>query len=113
MPELVLSFGTNINRNLIREGSDVDVECHVKSHPTVHDVIWIFKGQQLSTNHSEGIIVANRTLLLRNIKRKFTGNYQCTARNEVGVGRSNELLIRVQCKFILSTSSLTHLSDSC
>ena len=100
VPELVLSFGPNINRNLIREGSDVYVECHIRSNPFVYDVIWTFKGQQLISNRSEGIIIANQSLVLQNIKRKSSGHYQCSGRNEVGIGLSNELFIRVQCKFV-------------
>lgn len=102
VPELVLSFGPNINRNLIREGSDVYVECHIRSNPFVYDVIWTFKGQQLISNRSEGIIIANQSLVLQNIKRKSSGHYQCSGRNEVGIGLSNELFIRVQCKFVVS-----------
>lgn len=76
------------------------VECHIRSNPFVYDVIWTFKGQQLISNRSEGIIIANQSLVLQNIKRKSSGHYQCSGRNEVGIGLSNELFIRVQCKFL-------------
>ena len=99
MPQLNLVLGANINPNSIIEGSDVYTECHIRSNPPVYEVTWLFEGEPLYSDRSKGIIIANQTLVLQRIKKTSRGNYQCIGRNEIGIGKSNPLFLRVQCKF--------------
>lgn len=99
MPQLNLVLGANINPNSIIEGSDVYTECHIRSNPPVYEVTWLFEGEPLYSDRSKGIIIANQTLVLQRIKKSSRGNYQCIGRNEIGIGKSNPLFLRVQCKY--------------
>lgn len=98
VPQLNLVLGANINANSIIEGSDVYTECHIRSNPPVYEVTWLFEGEPLFSDRSKGIIIANQTLVLQRIKKSSRGNYQCIGRNEIGIGKSNALFLRVQCE---------------
>lgn len=98
MPQLTLALGANINRDTIKEGTDVYLECHVRANPWVYEVTWLFEGHALSSDHAKGVIIANQSLVLQKVKRNFRGKYQCVGRNKLGLGKSNPLFLRVQCK---------------
>ncbi|KAI1305987.1 Hemicentin-2 [Halotydeus destructor] len=96
VPQLTLTLGANINRDSIKEGSDVYLECHFRANPPVYDVTWLFEGQPVISDHSKGIIIANQSLVLQKIRRQLRGKYQCIGRNERGLGHSNPLFLRIQ-----------------
>lgn len=100
VPQLTLALGASINRDSIKEGSDVYLECHVRANPWVYEVTWLFEGNILSSDHANGIIIANQSLVLQKVKRNMRGKYQCTGRNQQSLGKSNPFFLRVQCKYI-------------
>jgi hypothetical protein len=95
-PVLTLDLGSNINAHNILESSDVYIECHIQSNPPVYEVTWFFEGEPIFND--KGLIIANQTLVLQKISRTRRGHYQCMARNEIGVNKSNPLFLRVQCE---------------
>jgi len=98
-PQVNLVLGSNINGNSIIEGTDVYIDCHVSANPSVYEVTWLFEGEPVFSDRSKGIIIANQTLVLQRIRRSSRGHYQCLARNEIAVSKSNPLFLRVQCEY--------------
>lgn len=100
VPQLSLAFGANINKDTIKEGSDVYMDCHVKANPWVYEVTWTFEESPLVSDVGKGIIIANQSLVLQKVKRHQRGLYQCVGTNNEGEGRSNRLFLRVKCNHI-------------
>ena len=100
-PQITLSFGANIQKDSIREGSDVFLECHIKANPWIKEVSWLFNGKSLSTSQSSGIIVTNQSLVLQKVRRTHRGRYQCQAVNEEGDATSDPIDLKVNCKSII------------
>ena len=98
VPQLTLALGANINKDAIKEGTDVYLECHVRANPWVYEVTWLFEGRPLVSDHSAGIIIANQSLVLQKVRRTSRGKYQCVGRIKLGFSKSNPLYLRVQCK---------------
>ena len=99
-PQVSLSLGSSINAKSIIESSDVYIECHIKSNPSAYEVTWLFEGEPIFSDRSKGVIIANQTLVLQRINRTSRGHYQCLARNEIALSKSNPLFLRVQCEYI-------------
>lgn len=49
-PQLRISYGTNIARDAIREGSDVYLECAVRANPAIKEVVWLHEGRPMHTS---------------------------------------------------------------
>jgi len=66
------------------------------------------QGILLSHNASARVIRSNQSLVLQKITRNSTGNYSCSAINAEGETVSNQLLLRVKCKYskLLSACAL-------
>ena len=96
-----MTLGANIQRDTIREGSDVYFECNIMANPWVSEVGWYFEGRALYSDPSSGIIVSNQSLVLQKVRREHRGQYQCKAGNSEGQGESNTYFLRVQCKFFI------------
>ncbi|CAG2115294.1 unnamed protein product, partial [Medioppia subpectinata] len=56
-PQITLSFGANIQKESIREGSDIYLECHIRANPWIKEVLWLFDSKPLVTTQSSGVIV--------------------------------------------------------
>ncbi|CAM1332075.1 Uncharacterised protein r2_g4104 [Pycnogonum litorale] len=95
-PEITLKIGRNKKLHKIREGMELYFECHIRSNPSSHKVRWALNGQQIGGIPSNGIIVNNLTLVVRNITRNHSGVYRCYAENIEGSGQSNQLQIKVK-----------------
>ncbi|KFM79778.1 B-cell receptor CD22, partial [Stegodyphus mimosarum] len=67
------------------EGDDVRFACEVKANPPANEVGWLFEGKPLNPDDSE-LVVSFRSLLVRRVKRKHRGRYQCYASNAEGTG---------------------------
>ena len=78
------------------------------------------QGRPLLQDKTAGIIISGNSLaiqvlpdsnyenvssFLQRIRRKFIGNYSCSAVNDLGVGRSNRLPLDIKCQFSISSSS--------
>lgn len=97
-PQVSLNFGANIQKDNIREGSDVYLECHIKANPWIKEVLWLFDSKPLLTSQSSGIIVTNQSLVLQKVRRQHSGRYQCMAFNIEGDSLSDTIDLKVKCK---------------
>lgn len=122
-PQLSISFGAAIQHDSIREGSNVSFECHVAGNPPVGEVGWMFENARLLipgtsreepgfihraggsvVNAGAGVSVRENTLMIHSVGRRHAGRYRCVASNAQGEGRSEEILLKVQCKYCLAIS---------
>ncbi|GFY78907.1 uncharacterized protein TNIN_4191, partial [Trichonephila inaurata madagascariensis] len=95
-PIISISFGASQQNELIREGSDVYLDCNVLSNPLATDIRWRFHTKPLFHDPSKGIIMRNNTLILQNVQRSHRGRYRCLASNLEGESVSDEAPLRVQ-----------------
>lgn len=100
VPQLTLRLGSKLRHAHIQENNDVYFECNIRASPWVSEIGWKFEDKELHTNTTTGIIVSNQSLVLQKVQRSSRGKYTCTATNSEGTGESNDVFLRVQCKFI-------------
>ncbi|OQR80226.1 nephrin-like, partial [Tropilaelaps mercedesae] len=95
-PQLNISLGKYmLNATSVREGTDLYLDCQIRANPAVTEVLWKFEKRPLEIDKHQGIIMANQSLALRNIRHENTGEYQCVAANSEGESESNKLLLHV------------------
>lgn len=112
-PQLSISFGAAIQHDAIREGSNVSLECHVAGNPPIGEVGWLFENTRILVGSSSSAIyhqngisgssysVKENTLMIHSVGRKHAGRYRCVASNAQGEGKSEDILLKVQCEFFL------------
>lgn len=61
---------------------------------------FLFQGIVISHNASARVIRSNQSLVLQKVTRNSSGNYSCSAINVEGETVSNQLPLRVKCKFL-------------
>lgn len=88
------------------------MDCNILSNPPVDDLIWLFNGQQLTTNVSAGIIISNQSLVLQRVRVEHCGQYQCLAQNAMGKSESNKLDLKPKCKCFIFLYQLPQLTYS-
>ena len=59
----------------------------------------LFQGLPLSHSAENGVIFTNYSLVLQKINQARAGSYMCESSNQVGKGRSEEIILDVKCKF--------------
>ncbi|GIY75656.1 uncharacterized protein CDAR_560541 [Caerostris darwini] len=96
VPHVSLQLGSTFKKGEIQEGNDVYFECNIHANPWVTEISWYFKGQELRTNTSAGIVISNQSLVLQKVQRTNRGLYYCMATNAEGTGRSNEVFLRIR-----------------
>lgn len=99
VPQVKIVLGAKIDKESIREGTDVYFECIISAHPWVTEVMWFFEGTPLFSDPSSGIIISNQSLVLQKVKRTSRGRFWCSAINSEGRGESDEFYLRVLCKY--------------
>lgn len=125
VPKMTISFGATIQHDLIEEGSNVSLECHITANPNVSEIGWMFEGQSLSigdSNNVGGESVAKNslsvdgsfqtrenTLIIYNVHRRHSGRYRCIAANSQGEGLSEEIQLKIQCKLFNATETINEL----
>ena len=57
------------------------------------------QGSEVSHNQSAGVILSDRSLVLRRITRAAAGSYTCLAANSQGKSGSNAVQLSVQCEY--------------
>lgn len=77
------------------------------SFANCQDVVWTFEGNALKSNLSDGLLIANQSLVLQKVKRHHRGVYRCVATNTVGENKSNPFFLRVKCKSHLQSPGVT------
>ncbi|RWS27268.1 Nephrin-like protein, partial [Leptotrombidium deliense] len=96
VPQLKVALGASIKPDSIRQGIDVFLECDVRANPPIQEMTWTFDEKQLISNLSDGVLVANHSLVLQKVKKHHRGYYRCVARNDVGVTATDPFFLRVQ-----------------
>lgn len=98
MPQMKVSLGARIQPDNIKEGIDVILECHLKANPAIFELTWTLNDDIITSNLSDGVLIANHSLVLQKIKRTHRGYYRCHAVNKAGKGKSEPFFLRVQCE---------------
>jgi len=58
----------------------------------------------MGSNPHSGIIISDYSLILRNVNRSNSGEYECVAYNQEGEGISNPVILDIKCKYTLQKS---------
>lgn len=95
---MTVELGAKLNRDSIKEGSDVYFECFVNANPWISEIQWLYNGAPIANDPLQGILITNQSLVLQRVKRQHRGYYQCAATNTEGTQESNRVFLRVQCK---------------
>ncbi|XP_045540703.1 nephrin [Papilio machaon] len=94
LPVVKLSVGANINAEKVVEGSDVYLDCKVRANPSHSHVSFTHNG--VAVKPGVGVLLANQSLVLQHVSRAAAGVYICSARNVLGDGHSQPLLLDVK-----------------
>ncbi|XP_055387368.1 uncharacterized protein LOC129615952 isoform X2 [Condylostylus longicornis] len=102
-PIVSLNLGAPLDPSNLMKGSDVYLECDIKSNPPAKKVEWYHNDKQLHS--SRGIIISNQTLVLQGISKITHGQYFCRASNIQGTVSSNEVYLDVKYPPVCRTDS--------
>ncbi|KAL1513584.1 hypothetical protein ABEB36_002979 [Hypothenemus hampei] len=94
-PEATINLGISLDRNAVREGTDVYFDCNIVAHPNTYKVEWRHNGKYLPVNVNAGIIISNHSLVLQGVSRATAGNYTCVGYNLEGEGESDPFYLNV------------------
>ncbi|XP_013772942.2 lachesin-like [Limulus polyphemus] len=81
----------------VHEDDDAYLDCYVKANPTVNEINWYFQESELKSNSKDAIIINNQSIILKNVSRKQSGFYRCSARNSEGEGKSKSIELEIKC----------------
>ena len=93
----------------------IHTNIHTYTHTQIYVYGWILtsnfqfywlQGVLIAHNASARVIRSNQSLVLQKITRNSTGNYSCSAINAEGETVSNQLPLRVKCKYFKVKTSL-------
>jgi hypothetical protein len=70
----------------------------------------LFQGLPLSHSAENGVIFTNYSLVLQKINQARAGSYMCESSNQVGKGRSEEIILDVKCEFFFVFAKLLLLN---
>lgn len=73
-----------INPSHIQEGDTITFKCLIQAHPWVWRILWYRDGEKLVP--SDGVIIEEHRLTLKNASKKMSGQYVCSAANVEGDG---------------------------
>ncbi|KAI5643453.1 immunoglobulin domain-containing protein [Phthorimaea operculella] len=94
LPVAQLSLGANLDASKVVEGSDVYLDCRVRANPWHNHVYFSHNG--VTVKPGPKVLLANQSLVLQHVSRKAAGAYVCTARNALGEGSSERLILDVK-----------------
>ncbi|XP_076366225.1 nephrin-like isoform X2 [Tachypleus tridentatus] len=94
-PELYLELQTSDQDNVLREGTDVYLDCKINANPQYREVQWILDDHRLFSNPVNGIEIHGHTLMIKNVSREHEGRYRCAAENSIGKGESENIFLNV------------------
>ena len=96
-PKIAIRLGHSINAHEIKQGGDVYFECNVQAFPIVRKITWLKNGDLIKPSRQNGVIVANYSLVLQNVRLHDAGYYSCQAENYIGASESNKLELKIKC----------------
>ncbi|CAG9789977.1 unnamed protein product [Diatraea saccharalis] len=94
LPVVKLELGANLDASKVVEGSDVYLDCRVRANPWHTHVYFTHNGAVVKPG--PGVLLANQSLVLQHVSRKAAGAYVCSARNILGEGSSDNLMLDVK-----------------
>ncbi|XP_034239040.1 synaptogenesis protein syg-2-like [Thrips palmi] len=98
-PRVTATLGAKLNASNIKAGDDVYLECAVDARPAASAVTWAHNGEAVQSSLSAGVVVTERTLVLRRVSKLAAGDYACHASNAVGRAHSPALTLVVMCTY--------------
>jgi len=84
----------HMSDEVVNQGEDVSVSCHVEAHPPPHQVVWEKDGEPVAQDAAR-VVVTNLTLVLRSVTREDHGEYRCRASNSLGSSASPPHLLTI------------------
>ncbi|XP_050733958.1 nephrin-like isoform X2 [Eriocheir sinensis] len=93
-PNVTLELGPDLDLHDVQEGENVILVCKVDAIPKVSNVTWYRKLLEVDYDAS-GVVRSGNELQLTNVTRRQSGSYTCHAANEVGLGRSQPIVLNV------------------
>ncbi|GFY62873.1 uncharacterized protein TNIN_176051 [Trichonephila inaurata madagascariensis] len=109
---LTIKSSTKQTHSALLEGDDVRFSCDVKANPPANEVGWLFEGRPLSSDDPE-LVMSYRNLLIRRVKRKHRGRYQCYANNAEGTGMSRVITLKAMYKVDLHINKIIDTQNYC
>ena len=88
------------DRQTVTEGSNLDVYCNATSKPAPN-ITWT---RVLEDGKNSKVLFVGSPWRIVNIRRNFTGQYCCTADNEIGGPVNHPFPVNVLCEYILYSS---------
>ncbi|XP_045604906.2 nephrin [Procambarus clarkii] len=107
VPVVSCDLGRSIRHSSIEEGDDVYFECSFVANPSVVQVSWRHNNRTLEHNVRGGVIVVGKNLVLQELQRAQAGRYTCHARNAVGEGVSNAIILDIKYAPVCSPGQIT------
>uniref|UniRef100_A0A2H8TIZ6 B-cell receptor CD22 n=1 Tax=Melanaphis sacchari TaxID=742174 RepID=A0A2H8TIZ6_9HEMI len=111
-PIVKLSLGHTFDPSRIKTGDDVYFECKVldgsgSKGKQRNRIEWYHNGHPILQNGSSNgsvsidseikvVLLSAGTLVIRNVGRRHSGRYTCQCNNDLGMGRSRPVTLRVQ-----------------
>ena len=85
------------------EGENFTWFCGASGNPEPN-ISWIFNGSHINTNYNPNIVFSKdkRKLTITNVSRKYSGEYQCLASNNIGNASSQVATFDVLCEYDVS-----------
>ena len=74
----------SIDPSYIVEGDTITFKCLIQAHPWVWRIVWYRDGEKLVP--SDGVVIEEHRLTLKNATKKMSGQYICSAANVEGDG---------------------------
>nr|XP_053641244.1 protein turtle-like [Cherax quadricarinatus]XP_053641245.1 protein turtle-like [Cherax quadricarinatus] len=96
VPRVELKAGNSQVLAAVKEGDEVHLQCVVHANPPAHSLSWFFKGEELHSNISTGVVISNESLVLRSVGRRYAGLFTCRATNVRGSTSSQPLTLSVK-----------------
>ena len=75
---------SHLDPNYIVEGDTISFKCLIQAHPWVWRIVWYRDGEKLVP--SDGVVIEEQRLTLKNATKKMSGQYICSAANVEGDG---------------------------
>lgn len=94
---LLKASGKLKTSTMFKKGDTAYLKCVVEAYPLVHSIEWKYNGKTIpSKNIGSHFIFTDDSLIIRSIQKEDSGVYQCTAKNQIGQGSSNDTHIFVE-----------------
>ncbi|XP_054154397.1 hemicentin-1-like [Oppia nitens] len=107
-PKVTLTIGKKSKLVVLREGSETVMDCTIKSNPGATDIQFMFNGSQIIADNTNGVVIANSTLIIHELRPRHRGKYSCSARNLEGRGVSNEVMLDLRYTPICRNPEVRH-----